>query len=116
MAGAAPSPGSAQGTRAALEAERDFLLASLDDLDAELAAGDITDQAIELAAEKAIKTIWMQLGVVNQRAATRARAAGLEVIMDRCPKIEFGRLNTELSWGGFNSRIISARRKRVVMQ
>lgn len=78
------------------------------------AAGTITDEAIALAADKGIKTIWMQLGVVNAEAAERARAAGLEVVMDRCPKIEFGRLNTELSWGGFNSRVISARRRRMV--
>jgi predicted CoA-binding protein len=77
------------------------------------AAGPITDQAIALAEEKGIKTIWMQLGVVNHEAAGRARAAGLTVVMDRCPKIEFGRLHSELSWGGFNSGIISAKRRRV---
>ena len=78
------------------------------------AAGAITDEAIALAPEKGVTTVWMQLGVVNGQAAGRARAAGLEVVMDRCPKIEFGRLNSELSWGGFNSRVISARRRRVV--
>ena len=77
------------------------------------AAGPITDQAIALAKEKDIKVIWMQLGVVNHEAAGRARAAGLTVVMDRCPKIEFGRLHSELSWGGFNSGIISAKRRRV---
>lgn len=78
------------------------------------AAGPITDEAIDLAEEKGIQVIWMQLGVVNEQAAERARAAGLDVVMDRCPKIEFGRLNAELSWGGFNSRVISARRRKVV--
>jgi len=77
------------------------------------AAGPITDEAIVLAKEKDIKVIWMQLGVVNHEAAGRARAAGLTVVMDRCPKIEFGRLHSELSWGGFNSGIISAKRRRV---
>ncbi len=77
------------------------------------AAGPITDEAIAIANEKGIEVIWMQLGVINQAAAEKARAAGLKVVMDRCPKIEFGRLNAELSWGGFNSRIITAKRRRV---
>jgi predicted CoA-binding protein len=77
------------------------------------AAGPITDEAIALAEDKGIKVVWMQLGVINHDAAGRARAAGLTVVMDRCPKIEFGRLHSELSWGGFNSGIISAKRRRV---
>jgi len=77
------------------------------------AAGPVTDEAIALAKAKGIKVIWMQLGVINHEAAERARAAGLTVVMDRCPKIEFGRLNAELSWGGFNSGIISAKRRRL---
>ena len=77
------------------------------------AAGPITDRAIELADEKAIRVIWMQLTVRNDEAAARAEAAGLTVVMDRCPKIEFGRLNTELSWGGFDSGIITSKRRRV---
>ena len=55
----------------------------------------------------------MQLGVRNDAAAARAEAAGLQVVMDRCPKIEFGRLNAELSWGGFNSGIISSKRRKL---
>ena len=77
------------------------------------AALPIVQEAIALIAEKGIRVIWMQLGVINQEAARLAEEAGLTVVMDRCPKIEFGRLHTELSWGGFNSRVISARRKRV---
>ena len=77
------------------------------------AAGPITDAAIALAADKKIKVIWMQLGVRNDAAAERAEAAGLTVVMDRCPKIEWGRLHGELSWGGINSRIISSRRRRL---
>jgi predicted CoA-binding protein len=77
------------------------------------AAGAITDEAIAVAREKGITVVWMQLTVRNDEAAARAEAAGLEVVMDRCPKIEYGRLNAELSWGGFNSEIISSRRRRV---
>jgi len=77
------------------------------------AAGGITDEAIAVAKEKGIKVIWMQMGVRNDEAAARAEAAGLKVIMDRCPKIEFGRLYGELSWSGVNSKIISAKRPRL---
>ena len=77
------------------------------------AAGPITEDAIALAAEKKIKVIWMQLGVRNDEAAAKAEAAGLTVIMNRCPKIEWGRLHGELSWGGINSKIISAKRRRL---
>jgi predicted CoA-binding protein len=76
------------------------------------AAGGVVDEAIALRHDKGIQVVWMQLGIRNDAAAARATAAGLTVIMDRCPKIEFGRLNAELSWGGFNSRIISSRRRR----
>ncbi len=79
------------------------------------AAGPVTDEAIAVAREKGIKVIWMQLGVINPAAAARARAAGLTVVMDRCPKIEFGRLHSELSWGGFNSGIISSKRRKVTL-
>jgi predicted CoA-binding protein len=72
------------------------------------AAGAIADEAITCGA----RTIWMQLGVRNDEAAARAEAAGLRVVMNRCPKIEFGRLTGALSWGGINSGVISSRRRR----
>ncbi len=78
------------------------------------AAGEIADQAIELAAEKGIEVVWMQLGVRNDAAAARAEAAGLTVIMNRCPKIEYGRFSGELGWSGINTGIISARRRTVI--
>ncbi len=76
------------------------------------AAGGIVDEAIALKDDKGIQVVWMQLGIRNDAAAARGEAAGLTVIMDRCPKIEYGRLHAELSWGGFNSRIFSSRRRR----
>ncbi len=77
------------------------------------AAMGITQDVISLKDEKSIEVIWMQLGVINDEAAALARAAGLEVVMNRCPKIEYGRLNAELSWGGFDSKVISAKRRKL---
>lgn len=73
------------------------------------AAGPIADDAIAIGA----RVLWMQLGVRNDEAAHRAEAAGLRVVMNRCPKIEFGRLHGELSWGGINSGIITSKRIRL---
>lgn len=77
------------------------------------AAGAIVDETIRLAPAKGIRVIWMQIGVRNDAAAARAEKAGLTVIMNRCPKIEYGRLFGELSWSGVNSGIVSAKRPRM---
>lgn len=68
-------------------------------------AAAITDEALAIG----VKIIWMQLGVRDDEAAARAEAAGATVIMDRCPKIEWGRLGGELSWSGVNSGLIHNR-------
>jgi predicted CoA-binding protein len=72
------------------------------------AAGPITDEALGL--NPLPKVIWMQLSVRNDEAAAQAEAKGIPVVMDRCPKIEFGRLSGEISWQGVNSRILSAKK------
>lgn len=76
------------------------------------AAGGVADEAIAEKDRLGIETVWMQLGVRNDAAAARAAAAGLTVIMDRCVKIEYGRLFGELGWSGINSGIISAKRPK----
>ena len=68
-------------------------------------APGVAEDAIAIGAE----VLWMQLGVRNDEAARLAEAAGIEVVMNRCPKIEFGRLGGELSWSGVDSGIIRNR-------
>jgi predicted CoA-binding protein len=73
------------------------------------AVSEIVDEALELN----IPIVWMQLGIRHAEAATRAETAGATVIMNRCVKIEYGRLYGELGWGGINTGIISSKRRRV---
>ena len=66
----------------------------------------IAQDAVAIGA----KVLWLQLGVVNEEAARVAQAGGLEVVMDRCVKIEYARLFGGLGWFGVNTKVISARR------
>jgi len=74
------------------------------------AAGGVVREAIALKEKLGIKVIWMQLGVRNDAAAAEAEAAGLKVVMNRCAKIEYGRLSGEIGWAGVNVGILSSRR------
>jgi uncharacterized protein len=74
------------------------------------AALGIVREAIALKKKLGIKVIWMQLGVRNEEAAAEAEAAGLKVVMNRCPKIEYGRLSGEIGWAGVNAGTISSKR------
>ena len=77
------------------------------------AAGGVADQAIALKDKLGARVIWMQLGVINEDAAKRAEAAGFTVIMDRCPKIEYGRLSGDIGFMGVHRRVIDNRRKKL---
>ena len=72
--------------------------------------GPITEQAIAIGA----KVLWQQLGVLNHEAGAKAEAAGLESVMDRCMKIEHARILGGLNWAGVNTRVISAKRPKVI--
>jgi uncharacterized protein len=75
------------------------------------AAGPIVDEVLRL--ERKPSVIWMQLTVRNDEAAVRAETAGLKVVMDRCPKMEYGKLSGEWAWVGGNSGIISSRKQHM---
>ena len=74
----------------------------------------VVEEALALSPQP--KVIWMQLGIHHDEAAARAEAAGLKVVMNRCPKIEYGRLTSEISWMGVNSRTLSSKRAPAPMR
>jgi len=99
-------------------------VASLADIDRPIDMVDIfrnSDAALALVKDALTlnplpKVIWMQLGVRNDEACALAEAAGLKVVMNRCPKIEYGRLSSEISWMGVNSRTLSSKRAPIPTQ
>jgi uncharacterized protein len=92
------------------------VFATLSDIDRPVEVVDIfrssdaalatTQEAIRIGA----KVVWMQIGIRNDDAARLAEDAGLKVVMNRCPKIEYGRLSGEIGWAGVNSRTLSSKR------
>jgi hypothetical protein len=74
----------------------------------------VVEEALKLSPLP--KVIWMQLGARDEEAAAKAEACGLKVVMNRCPKIEYGRLSSEISWMGVNSRTLSSKRAPVPTQ
>jgi predicted CoA-binding protein len=72
---------------------------------------DIVEQVLQMQPRPGV--LWMQLGIRNDEAARRAEANGIKVVMDRCPKIEYGRLSSEISWMGVNSRTLSSKRAQL---
>jgi uncharacterized protein len=75
------------------------------------AASQIVDEALSLPVKP--KVIWMQLTVRNDEAAERAEAGGMQVVMNRCPKIEYGKHSGEWQWVGGNAGLISSRRQQL---
>jgi uncharacterized protein len=92
------------------------VVASLDDLPAPPDMVQIFRKAeeapavVDAAIKAGARVVWLQLGIRSDEAADKARAAGLDVVMDRCPKIEYGRLFGEIGWAGVNRRVISAKK------
>jgi predicted CoA-binding protein len=72
----------------------------------------IVEEALTLTPRPQV--IWMQLTIRNDAAAKRAEEAGMKVVMNRCPKIEYGRLSSEISWIGVNSRTLTSKRAQVL--
>jgi len=75
---------------------------------ASAAVPGIVEEALKLSPLP--KVIWMQLGVRDDEAAARAEAAGIKVVMNRCPKIEYGKLSGEIGWTGVNSGVLSSKK------
>jgi len=72
----------------------------------------IVEEALKLNPRPQV--IWMQLGVRNDEAAAKAEAAGIKVVMNRCPKIEYGRLSSEIGWMGVNSRTLTSKKAKLL--
>ena len=72
----------------------------------------IVEEALKLQPRPCV--VWMQLGIRNDEAAALAEANGLKVVMNRCPKIEYGRLSSEISWMGVNSRTLTSKKAQVL--
>jgi hypothetical protein len=72
----------------------------------------IVEEALRLQPRP--RVVWMQLGIRNDEAAALAEANGLKVVMNRCPKIEYGRLSSEISWMGVNSRTLTSKKAQVL--
>ena len=71
----------------------------------------IVEEALKMQPRP--RVVWMQLGVRNDAAAALAEQNGMKVVMNRCPKIEYGRLSSEISWMGVNSRTLTSKRARI---
>jgi uncharacterized protein len=71
----------------------------------------IVEEALKMQPRP--RVVWMQLGIRNDEAAALAEANGLKVVMNRCPKIEYGRLSSEISWMGVNSRTLTSKRAQI---
>jgi predicted CoA-binding protein len=71
----------------------------------------IVEEALKLQPPP--RVVWMQLGIRNDTAAALAEANGIKVVMNRCPKIEYGRLSSEISWMGVNSRTLTSKRAQI---
>jgi hypothetical protein len=71
----------------------------------------IVEEALKMQPRP--RVVWMQLGIRNDEAAALAEQSGLKVVMNRCPKIEYGRLSSEISWMGVNSRTLTSKKAQV---
>jgi uncharacterized protein len=72
----------------------------------------IVEEALKMQPRP--RVIWMQLGIRNDEAAALAEANGLKVVMNRCPKIEYGRLSSEIAWMGVNTRTLTSKKAKIL--